>query len=86
MADKKEVSNAELGRMTVKTHFTLQPNAVPKSIPARPISNALLPEVNDESDRWISEGIYEKVEPSYKTSGWGAPFVPVPKPSGKVRL
>ncbi|XP_043226784.1 uncharacterized protein K02A2.6-like [Amphibalanus amphitrite] len=86
LTDNKEVFDAGLGQMTVEAHLTLQPNAVPKSVPARPIPYALLPKVNGELDRWVSEGIAEKVEPSDKTSGWGTPLVPVPKPSGEVRL
>ena len=82
----KEVFEAGLGEMTVEAHLTLKPEATPRTIPARPIPYALLPKVNQELDRWVDEGIAEKVEPSEKTSGWGTPLVPVPKPSGDVRL
>ena len=82
----KEVFEAGLGEMTVEAHLTLKPEATPRTVPARPIPYALLPKVNEELDRWVDEEIAEKVEPSEKTSGWGTPLVPVPKPSGDVRL
>ena len=86
IAANKEVFEPGLGKMTVEAHLTLKQDAVPKSVPARPIPYALLPKVNEELDRWVQEGIAKKLAPSEKTSGWGTPLVPVPKPSGEVRL
>ena len=86
LARNKKVFEDGLGEMTVEAHLTLKPGAVPKSVPARTIPYALLPKVNEELDRWVKEGIAQKIETSEKTSGWGTPLVPVPKPTGEVRL
>ena len=77
-----------LGAMppSLQAHLTLKPGAVPRRLAARPVPYALMPKVDEELDRWEKEGIARKVELAEESSGWGTPLVPVPKPSGGVRL
>ncbi|KAF0299963.1 hypothetical protein FJT64_027441 [Amphibalanus amphitrite] len=66
-----------LGVMSHQAHLTLKPGAVPRRLPPRPVPYALLPQVEAELDRWVSDGIAKKVDPSETSSGWGTPLVPV---------
>ena len=75
-----------LGKMTLKAHLTLKSGAHPVYRKARPVPYALLPLVDRELERWISEGVAEKADPEQRPSGWGTPLVPVLKPNGQVRL
>ena len=81
-----QVFSEELGTMTLRAHLTLKPGAVPRRLPPRSVPYALLPQVEAELERWVSEGIARKVDPSEESSGWGTPLVPIPKASGGVRL
>ena len=86
MAAHSAVFSEDLGKMTLQAHLTLKPGATPRRLPPRPVPYALLPQVEAELERWVSEGIARKVSPSEESSGWGTPLVPVPKSSGGVRL
>ena len=60
----------------------LKNDAVPKFCPPRQIPVAIKPMVEDEINRLVNIGIWEKVQ----TSEWGTPLVPVIKKDGGVRL
>ncbi|XP_037087643.1 uncharacterized protein K02A2.6-like [Pollicipes pollicipes] len=75
-----------LGKMSMKAHLTLKPDARPVYRKARPVPYALMPLTDKELERWITEGVAGKVDPEQRPSGWGTPLVPVLKPNGQVRL
>ena len=78
------VFREELGKLSVRARLQLKPGAQPVYFPARSVPFALRSAVEKELNRWISEGIAERVDSSHN-SGWGTPLVPIPKADG-VRL
>ena len=81
----KEVFKEGLGHISIKAHLTLKPDARPVFRKARPVPHALFSKVDAELDRWLEEGVAERVDRNTNT-GWGTPLVPVPKADGNVRL
>ncbi|XP_043213609.1 uncharacterized protein K02A2.6-like [Amphibalanus amphitrite] len=81
----KEVFEEGLGCVSIKAHLTLKPDARPVFRKARQVPHALFQKVDAELDRWLREGVAEKVDRNLNT-GWGTPLVPVPKADGSVRL
>ena len=81
----KEVFKEGLGHISIKAHLTLKPDARPVFRKARPVPHALFSKVDAELDRWLEEGVAEKVDRNTNTA-WGTPLVPVPKADGNVRL
>ena len=79
-----DVFREELGKLSVRARLQLKPGAQPVYYPARSVPFALRSAVERELNRWIAEGIAERVESSHN-SGWGTPLVPIPKADG-VRL
>ncbi|XP_043229709.1 uncharacterized protein K02A2.6-like isoform X1 [Amphibalanus amphitrite] len=79
-----DVFKEELGKLSVRARLQLKPGAQPVYYPARAVPFALRSAVERELNRWISEGIAERVDSSHN-SGWGTPLVPIPKADG-VRL
>ena len=79
-----EVFGEELGKVPVKISLKLRDGAKPVYRKARPVPFALQAAVDKELDRWVEEGVAEKVEAG-TFSGWGTPLVPIPKQDG-VRL
>ena len=79
-----EVFREEVGKLSVRARLQLKPGAQPVYYPARSVPFALRTAVEKELNRWIAEGIAERVDSSHN-SGWGTPLVPIPKADG-VRL
>ncbi|XP_043227191.1 uncharacterized protein K02A2.6-like [Amphibalanus amphitrite] len=84
LARHQEVFSEELGRVPIKISLKLKEGAKPVYRKARTVPFALQPLVDRELDRWVEEGIAERVEAGVY-SGWGTPLVPIPKQDG-VRL
>ena len=83
LEQSKEVFQDGIG--TVKNacaSLQLQPNAQPKFHPPRQIPLPLKPLVEQEIQRLVNNGSWEKV--TY--SDWGTPIVPVVKSDGGIRL
>ena len=80
----REVFKEELGKIPVKVALRLKEGAKPVYRRARPVPFALQQEIERELDKWLDQGIAEKVPPGH-FSGWGTPLVPIPKKDG-VRL
>ena len=66
----------------IKAKLRIDANATPKFCRPRQVPYALRPKVEAEIEKLESEGILSKV--SY--AEWATPVVPVPKPSGSVRI
>ncbi|XP_043242963.1 uncharacterized protein K02A2.6-like [Amphibalanus amphitrite] len=84
MDKHREVFKEELGRIPVKVALRLKEGAKPVYRRARPVPFALQQDIERELDKWLDQGIAEKVPPGH-FSGWGTPLVPIPKKDG-VRL
>ncbi|XP_043242512.1 uncharacterized protein K02A2.6-like [Amphibalanus amphitrite] len=84
MDKHREVFKEELGRIPVKVALRLKEGAKPVYRRARPVPFALQQDIERELDKWLDQGIAEKVPPG-PFSGWGTPLVPIPKKDG-VRL
>lgn len=80
----REVFEDELGKIPVKVALRLKQGAKPVYRRARPVPFALQQDIERELDKWLEQGIAEKVPPGH-FSGWGTPLVPIPKKDG-VRL
>ncbi|XP_041378038.1 uncharacterized protein K02A2.6-like [Gigantopelta aegis] len=66
----------------MEVKFSINDDASPKFIKARPVPYSLRKPVDDEIDRLVKEGILESVD----FSDWATPVVPVVKKNGSVRL
>ena len=73
-----------LGKVKTEVHITLQPDAKPFCIyTPRKIPYPLLPKVKQELDSMLERGV---ISPVTAPTAWCSALVPVPKPSGDVRL
>ena len=73
-----------LGKVKTEVHITLQPDAKPFCIyTPRKIPYPLLPKVKQELDSMLEQGV---ISPVTAPTAWCSALVPVPKPSGDVRL
>ena len=73
-----------LGKVKTEVHITLQPDTKPFCIyTPRKIPHPLLPKVKQELDSMLEWGV---ISPVTAPTAWCSALVPVPKPSGDVRL
>ena len=73
-----------LGKVKTEVHITLQPDTKPFCIyTPRKIPHPLLPKVKQELDSMLERGV---ISPVTAPTAWCSALVPVPKPSGDVRL
>ena len=78
-----EVFKSELGRCTkTKAKLLLKDNAVPVFKKKRPVPYASVPDLDEEIDRLVAEGVISPVD----HSEWAAPIVAVKKKNGRIRL
>ncbi|XP_052259085.1 uncharacterized protein K02A2.6-like [Dreissena polymorpha] len=79
----KDVFSDGIGQVKgIKARLTLNENAQPKFIKARPVPYSIKPKIEKELDSLESQGIISKVD----TSEWATPIVPVVKGNGDVRI
>ena len=78
------MKNWAAGRVPIKVSLKLKEGAKPVYKKARPVQFALQSLVDRELDRWVEDGVAERVEAGVY-SGWGTPLVPIPK-QDRVRL
>ncbi|XP_053400584.1 uncharacterized protein K02A2.6-like [Mercenaria mercenaria] len=75
----KDVFDRDLGKVkNFKAKLKLKPESTPKFVKARSVPFAMKPQIEEELDRLVKDGVLEKVD----TSEWATPIVPVPKKEG----
>ncbi|XP_053395664.1 uncharacterized protein K02A2.6-like [Mercenaria mercenaria] len=75
----KDLFDRDLGKeKNFKAKLKLKPESTPKFVKARSVPFALKPQIGEELDRLVKDGVLEKVD----TSEWATPIVPVPKKEG----
>ncbi|XP_053390286.1 uncharacterized protein K02A2.6-like [Mercenaria mercenaria] len=75
----KDVFDRDLGKVKdLKAKLKLKPASKPKFVKARSVPFAMEPQIEEELDRLVKDGVLEKVD----TSEWATPIVPVPKKEG----
>lgn len=78
-----EVFKNELGSMKdITVRLSVQPNAKPKFLKARPVPFAIRSKVDAELDSLVASGVLKPVA----ISEWAKPIVPVPKKNGDIRI
>ncbi|XP_053388445.1 uncharacterized protein K02A2.6-like [Mercenaria mercenaria] len=75
----KDVFDRDLGKVkNFKAKLKLKPESTPKFVKARKVPFVMKPQIEEELDRLVKDGVLEKVD----TSEWATPIVPVPKKEG----
>ena len=75
--------DGQLGKVKdIKVKLELKEGATPRFFKPRSVPYAVREPIKEELDRLVSEGILSRID----YSEWGAPIVPVKKPSGKYRI
>ena len=75
--------DGQLGKVRdISVKLELKDGANPRFFKPRSVPYAVREPIKEELDRLVNEGILRRIE----YSEWGAPIVPVKKPSGKYRI
>lgn len=77
------VFDERIGKISgVQASLNVRSDTKPMYVKARPVAFAVREAVDKEIDKFVSDGIWEKVD----HSEWATPVVPVKKAGGRVRL